>query len=301
MRELVTYPESMGQFAHWLMIASKTPQRVGESGFGQSRVASSPIFPRAWFRSCAARPGRSGQAFAFSVLPTNPRSVAGYKGVNQPGLPYGMRATNSAPDAATGRDNFPHKGIRAKDGCRADKLSLGQVVIPPIWTRTQTSSPTYFRGHEAYHGSTRERGWGPPGPATNRSPAMITYICRVSGSPPTLRFAKHANAKLLKAGHTTIKTPALDTEAFVAFDGARRIGLLTFFRDEKNAYFVEIAYVDPRRRGKGIFGGLMAALKRHAAKNKVAGIFLEVSAKNTVMQAVMAKCGKPSYVVFEAT
>ena len=129
---------------------------------------------------------------------------------------------------------------------------------------------------------------------------MITYISRVSGSPPTLRFAKHANARLLKAGHTTIKTPALDTEAFVAFDGVRRIGLLTFFRAERNDYFVEIAWVDPRRRGRGIFARLMAALKRHAAKNKVAGIFLEVSAKNDVMQKVMAKCGKPSYVVFEA-
>ena len=192
MRELANYSESMGQFAHWFV---EYPKRAGESGFGQSRVASSPSILSAWFRSCGARPGRSGRAFAFSSLPDNPRSAAVHEGVNQTGLPDRYAALlaawdarcNTSPAAATGCFKSPHEG-RPKDGCRADKLSLGTVVIPPIWTRTHTSRPTIHRALEQKQLD---------GPITRRSSVQFRQALPTSEPSSTRQSARFGSEWLL--------------------------------------------------------------------------------------------------------
>lgn len=130
---------------------------------------------------------------------------------------------------------------------------------------------------------------------------QLFYCPRLLVSPPLKRLAKRANDALLKAGHTTIKTPSYDCEALAVWDVARHRGaaILTFFRDEESSsIYIQVVWVDPRYRGRGLFSLMVRALKSIARRRKVKLVCVEVSSKNKNMQDLMAAHWPVSYVIY---
>ena len=64
-------------------------------------------FPPAGFDLSVASPDRPGRGFAFPTSPQIRGVQRAIKGLNQPGLPYGMRARTRPRDAVTLSFNIP--------------------------------------------------------------------------------------------------------------------------------------------------------------------------------------------------
>lgn len=113
-----------------------------------------------------------------------------------------------------------------------------------------------------------------------------------------MRAARRANNWLLRNGLTTIKQPNHYLEALFDVQDGDVTGILCFFRDDEDAFYVSIAWVDGRQRKSGVFRKLMAALVRHAKTNHATSLNTEVKAKNTRMMEVMSRHWDTSYVFF---
>lgn len=92
-----------------------------------------------------------------------------------------------------------------------------------------------------------------------------------------------------------------DNKAFVAEEDGELIGCLLYSEsDWKDAYSVQLGYVKPAHRRKGIYRALWQALVAQAREKKRVSITGITSTRNAEMQKTMAALGRvATYITYE--
>ena len=125
----------------------------------------------------------------------------------------------------------------------------------------------------------------------------IRYTKQIEGSP-VVQFVALAWVALMKDGqwdrNSVLVSPEL--QCVFAVDGRKIVGCLTFHIEETQA-IINIAYVVPSHRGRGVYRQLHAAFIEHAKEQEATEALNICYPSNDGIQETCKKLGYKPYVV----